>query len=228
MLVGRRRRLGRAAARRSGRDVQRRRRLRRRATCQTFPEAIVIGIANTRDRIYEYTPTTDPTHARRRRRATISVDDRQRAQAGDRHAAAHAARRRVDRDGRQLARRARHRVRRHDARRRVRPARRAVAVDVVEQRRDRRRRAGDAGAPRPLDVYVDSGQGAPTTRADTDMLAAAYTNLGYVDGANFRHVVQAGAQHDETYWAERFPARCSSCSARATDRRGDAAASRPA
>jgi hypothetical protein len=29
--------------------------------CRTFPEAIVIGVANTPNRIYEYTPTTDPS-----------------------------------------------------------------------------------------------------------------------------------------------------------------------
>jgi hypothetical protein len=41
--------------------------------------------------------------------------------------------------------------------------------------------------------------------ADTDMLATAYTSIGYLDGVNFRHVVQPGEQHNETYWAERFP-----------------------
>ena len=67
LLVVDGRRLGRAAARRHADDVHRRRRLRRRRGCRTFPEAIVIGVANTEDRIYEYTPTTDPTHAGRRR-----------------------------------------------------------------------------------------------------------------------------------------------------------------
>ena len=58
---------------------------------------------------------------------------------------------------------------------------------------------------RPLVVYVDSGQGSADDEADTDELAAAYLALGYVDGTNFRHVIQPGAAHDETYWAERFP-----------------------
>ena len=31
--------------------------------CRTFPEAIVIGVANTSARFYEYTPTADPTEA---------------------------------------------------------------------------------------------------------------------------------------------------------------------
>ena len=65
---------------------------------------------------------------------------------------------------------------------------------------------GDAAAPaRPLVVYVDSGQGTADDEADTDLLAAAYLALGYVDGTNFRHVIQPGAAHHETYWAERFP-----------------------
>jgi predicted alpha/beta superfamily hydrolase len=58
---------------------------------------------------------------------------------------------------------------------------------------------------RPLVVYVDSGQGAVDDESDTDELAAAYVSLGYVANQNFRHVVEPGAAHDETYWAERFP-----------------------
>jgi hypothetical protein len=37
------------------------------------------------------------------------------------------------------------------------------------------------------------------------LLAAGYLALGFVDGTSFRHVIQPGAQPDETYWAERFP-----------------------
>ena len=63
-----------------------------------------------------------------------------------------------------------------------------------------------AAAPnRPLIVYVDSGQGMVDDEADTDMLAATYLSLGYVDEVNFRHVIQPNAQHSEVYWAERFP-----------------------
>jgi hypothetical protein len=58
---------------------------------------------------------------------------------------------------------------------------------------------------RPQIVYVDSGAGAADDQADTDLLAAQYLALGYVDGVNFRHVVQPGAQHNEVYWAQRFP-----------------------
>ena len=65
---------------------------------------------------------------------------------------------------------------------------------------------GTPAAPaRPLVVYVDSGQGTVDDEADTDQLASAYLGVGYVAGTNFRHVIQPGAQHSETYWAQRFP-----------------------
>jgi predicted alpha/beta superfamily hydrolase len=64
---------------------------------------------------------------------------------------------------------------------------------------------GTPTSPRPAIVYVDSGQGTVDDEADTDQLAQAYLALGYVDGTTFRHVIQPGAQHNETYWAERFP-----------------------
>ena len=45
------------------------------------------------------------------------------------------------------------------------------------------------GATRPLIVYVDSGQG----------------TVDDVSGTNFRHVIQPNAAHSETYWSQRFP-----------------------
>ncbi len=65
--------------------------------------------------------------------------------------------------------------------------------------------ASGSAAVKPAVVYVDSGQGSADDEVDTDMLAQTYLSIGYVAGADFRHVVQPGAQHDETYWAERFP-----------------------
>jgi predicted alpha/beta superfamily hydrolase len=63
-----------------------------------------------------------------------------------------------------------------------------------------------AGAMRPIKVYVDSGD---TQQADdhddTAMLAAAYQADGYVEGQTFHYVVQVGAQHNEIYWAQRLP-----------------------
>jgi pullulanase len=65
---------------------------------------------------------------------------------------------------------------------------------------------GTPPAPnRPSIVYVDSGQGTVDDEADTDQLASAYLALGYVNDQTFRHVIQPGAQHSETYWAQRFP-----------------------
>jgi predicted alpha/beta superfamily hydrolase len=59
---------------------------------------------------------------------------------------------------------------------------------------------------RPLRVYVDSGDTQQADDAtDTNMLASTYLGLGYVEGDNFHHVVQTGGQHNEVYWAERLP-----------------------
>jgi predicted alpha/beta superfamily hydrolase len=62
------------------------------------------------------------------------------------------------------------------------------------------------GAPnRPLRVYIDSGDSSADSVADVNALAAAYVSVGYVEGTDLMHVVQPGAQHNETYWAQRFP-----------------------
>jgi len=60
---------------------------------------------------------------------------------------------------------------------------------------------------RPARVYVDSGDAGDSNDdlANTNMLAATYVNLGYASGVDFLHVVQAGGQHNEVYWAERLP-----------------------
>jgi len=61
--------------------------------------------------------------------------------------------------------------------------------------------------PRPLRVYVDSGDSGPSNDGvtDTAALASAYRTLGYVDGVTLRSVVQAGATHTESAWASRLP-----------------------
>jgi predicted alpha/beta superfamily hydrolase len=173
--------------------------------CRTFPEAIVVGIANTTDRIYEYTPTTDPTTPGgggadeyltmivSELKPMIDMQLRTRpdvastAMAGSSLGGlvtAYAGTTHADVFGR-LGELSPSTWWNTDV----------ILGDV----------AATPSAPRPLAVYVDSGQGSADDEADTDMLSATYTNLGYVDGTNFRHVVQDGAQHDETYWAERFP-----------------------
>ncbi len=69
-----------------------------------------------------------------------------------------------------------------------------------------------ASAQRPGRVYVDSGDSG-ASRDDVDntrQLAQAYRDLGYHDlgrdDDTLLYVVQAGAQHNEFYWAQRMPA----------------------
>jgi len=62
-------------------------------------------------------------------------------------------------------------------------------------------------SPRPLRVYVDSGDSGPSNDdvTNTAMLAAAYQTLGYAKGSTLDYVVQMGGQHNEVYWAQRLP-----------------------
>ena len=70
---------------------------------------------------------------------------------------------------------------------------------------------GDVGGmpmgARPARVYVDSGDSGTSNDdvTNTNQLAATYVNIGYTSGVDFLHVVQAGGQHNEVYWAERLP-----------------------
>jgi predicted alpha/beta superfamily hydrolase len=63
------------------------------------------------------------------------------------------------------------------------------------------------GATRPLKAYVDSGDSGTSNDdvTDTANLAAAFRTLGYSDGSSLDYLVQAGGQHNEIYWAQRFP-----------------------
>jgi predicted alpha/beta superfamily hydrolase len=174
--------------------------------CRTFPEAIVIGVANTSNRIYEYTPTTDPgtpggggadlyvqmlvtelkpvidgmLRTRKDVASTAlsgsSLGGLVTAYAGLEHPEVFGL----------LGELSPSTWWNGDV----------IVTDVM---------ATKPAPLRPLAVYVDSGQGSVDDEADTDMLAAEYAALGYVDGKDFRHVVQPGAAHNETYWAERFP-----------------------
>jgi len=62
-----------------------------------------------------------------------------------------------------------------------------------------------AAPNRPLLVYVDSGDSAAENVADVNALVDAYVSVGYVEGTSLMHVVQPGGQHNEAYWAQRFP-----------------------
>lgn len=173
-------------------------------SCTTFPEAIVIGVANTANRIYEYTPTTDPStpggggadlylqmlvtelkpqiDGMLRTRTDVSSTSLVGSSLGG-LVTAYAGLKYANVFSRlgELS-----------------PST-WWNSDVI---------VGDVQGtttPRPAIVYVDSGQGSVDDESDTDTLANAYLALGYVDGVNFRHVIQPGAAHDETYWAERLP-----------------------
>jgi predicted alpha/beta superfamily hydrolase len=174
-------------------------------SCVTFPEAIVIGVANTANRIYEYTPTTDPstpggggaslylTMLVTELKPTVDAMLRTRPDVASTSLAGSSLGGLVT-------------------------AYAGVTYPNVFSRLGELSPStwwnndvivGDVAAtpttPRPAIVYVDSGQGSVDDEADTDLLAQGYLALGYVDGTNFRHVIQPGAQHNETYWAERFP-----------------------
>jgi predicted alpha/beta superfamily hydrolase len=62
-------------------------------------------------------------------------------------------------------------------------------------------------SPRPIRVYVDSGDSGPSNddMTDTANLAAAYKALGYAQGSILDYLVQTGGQHSEVYWAQRLP-----------------------
>jgi predicted alpha/beta superfamily hydrolase len=174
--------------------------------CATFPEAIVIGVANTANRIYEYTPTTDPTTPGGggadlyltmlidELKPTIDMQLRTRPDPASTSLAgsslgglvtAYAGTTHPDVFTR-LGELSPSTWWNNDV----------IVGDVS---------ATASATVKPAIVYVDSGQGSADDESDTDELAQAYLALGYVDGTNFRHVIQPGAQHDETYWAERFP-----------------------
>lgn len=59
----------------------------------------------------------------------------------------------------------------------------------------------------PLRVYVDSGDSGTSSddMANTKLLADEYKGLGFVEGTTLKYVVQAGATHNEIYWAQRLP-----------------------
>jgi predicted alpha/beta superfamily hydrolase len=67
--------------------------------------------------------------------------------------------------------------------------------------------AASPATPRPLRVYVDSGDGGASMDdvTNTRALAQTYDMIGYTPGVDLKHVVQPGGQHNELYWSQRFP-----------------------
>lgn len=180
--------------------------------CRTFPEAIVIGVANMgAGRAYEYTPTVDPSEADAGLGAMGGADKYLQmlitelkpaidGQLRTRKDVASTAMAGSSLGGLVTAYAGVKHPEVYGMIADISPSsfwdNDVIVTDVK----------GTGAAPgRPLIVYVDSGQGTADDESDTDLLAAAYLALGYVDGTNFRHVAQAGAIHGETYWAERFP-----------------------
>ena len=60
---------------------------------------------------------------------------------------------------------------------------------------------------KPLRVYVDSGDSGSSSDdvANTKQLADAYASIGFIEGTTLKYVVQTGATHSEVYWAQRLP-----------------------
>ena len=177
------------------------------ARCDTFREAIVIGIGNTDARIDEYTPTPDPSYGGGRAddylRAVVEelrpvVDAEQRTRPA-REATAivgsslgglvsvYAGTRHSDVFGLVGA---------------LSPSTwwddRVILSHVT---------ALDTAPGRPLRVYVDSGDAGSSGDGwmDTRDLADAFRAVGYVDGTDFRYVLAPGHLHREADWARRAP-----------------------
>ena len=175
--------------------------------CRTFPEAIVIGVANDSQRIYEYTPTTDPTQSGgggadqyltmlvTELKPTIDTMLRTRPDVASTAMAGSSL------GGLVTAYAALTYPNTFSMVAEFSPSSwwnsDVIVNDVMTQTQ--------AAPNRPSIVYLDSGAGDVDAESDTDMLDAAYIAEGYVDGNTIRHVVQQGAAHNETYWAERFP-----------------------
>ena len=177
-------------------------------SCRTFPEAIVVAPGNTSGRIYEYTPTPDPTTPGggggdlylqfliNELKPAVEAHFGARARTGVENTvlagsslggliSAYAGYKRPDVYGAIGA---------------ISPSswwNNGVIIGDIKLTKP--------SPLRPLRVYVDSGSGDADDQSDTDLLSAAYLSVGYQQGANYTRVLQTGATHGETYWAERFP-----------------------
>jgi predicted alpha/beta superfamily hydrolase len=174
----------------------------------TIKEAIVIGIASSANRFFEYTPTNDPSYpsgggADLYLRMLVeelkpAVDAALRTQPGvdttfmagsslGGLVTAYAGRTRPTVFGKIAA---------------LSPSSWWDGGVIITQVQ------GTPAAPnRPLRVYLDSGDSGAGNDSvtTTNQLANAYLGVGYIEGANFHHLVQPGGQHNETFWAQRFP-----------------------
>jgi predicted alpha/beta superfamily hydrolase len=175
--------------------------------CQTFREAIIVGISNTTARIDEYTPVADPGYGGGKGDLYLKmlvdelkpkVDTLLRTRPEPEHTAmigsslgglitAHAGVTLAGTFGL------------------VGPMSPSTWWDntwiITEV-------AGSKGkTPRPLRVYLDSGDAGDENDdvTNTNKLADTYLTIGYVEGQDFHHVIGHGDQHNEIYWAKRLP-----------------------
>lgn len=174
------------------------------ARCDTFREAIVIGVGNTSARMEEYTPTDDPTYGGGRAdeylRALIEelapmVDAALRTRTGPAETAlvgsslgglvsSYGGVRHPDVFG-------------------------LIGAMSPSTWWDGRVILGEVASiptrpTRALRVYVDSGDPGDGS-VDTRDLARAYETAGYVDGDDLEYVVAPGHMHREADWALRVP-----------------------
>ncbi len=178
------------------------------ARCDTFREAIVVGIANTPDRVSEYTPTMD-----------ADVGDGGR---GDLYVGALADELHPVVDGMLRTRTAREDtallgsslgglisahggVTRPDAFGLIgamSPSTwwdgRVILTEVATI---------PSHPSRALRVYLDSGDSGASNDGVTDTadLDRAYEDAGYVEGADLHYLVAPGHEHNEVYWRQRLP-----------------------
>ena len=64
--------------------------------------------------------------------------------------------------------------------------------------------AATKGRPRPLKLYLDAGTDGDGLD-DTKLLLQAYRDSGFTEGRDLQFVIQTGGRHSEVYWAQRFP-----------------------
>ncbi len=182
--------------------------------CRTFPEAIVIGVDNTPNRIYELTPTQDPTTPGG---GGADLYLQMLTMELMKDPAVQALRRRTDVASTAMCGSSLGGLVTAYAGLKYPTVFGLLGEMSPSTWWDMTVIIGDvqktpAAPDRPLRVYVDSGKNDPTLmppldddQPDTDELAAAYLALGYIDGTSFRRVTQVGGYHNETFWAERFP-----------------------
>jgi predicted alpha/beta superfamily hydrolase len=175
-------------------------------SCETFREAIIIGVENTVDRMAEYTPVPDPKYGGGKGDLYLKmlvtevkpkIDALLRTRPEREHTAligsslgglisAHAGLTQNDTFGLIGA---------------MSPSTWWAGTALIASV------TASAGKPRPLRLYVDSGDSGASKDdvVNTNALAAAYLTVGFVAGKDFLHVVAAGHEHSEIYWAQRLP-----------------------